>query len=57
MNPGDSPPKPKLCKHTGMERLPSGNGLTLTSCCCPAWTRAICEIENQVHCLKYEEGS
>ena len=48
----------KLCKHTGLERLPSGNGLTLTSCChedADENVHAICEIENQEKCCDYEE--
>lgn len=46
-----------LCKHTGMERLPSGNGLTLTSCChedADENCHAICEIENQSRCGDFE---
>jgi hypothetical protein len=45
-----------LCKHTGLERLPSGNGLTLTSCCHEDSGKdlpVICEIENQVRCNGY----
>ena len=47
----------KLCIHTGLERLPSGNGLTLTSCChegSDTNLHAICEIENQKKCCDYE---
>lgn len=49
--------KIKLCKHTGLERLPSGNGLTLTSCChedAGVNLTVICEIENQKQCHSYE---
>jgi len=48
----------KLCKHTGLERLPSGDGLTLTSCCSDnSDTHAICEIENQSKCGDFEVES
>ena len=49
--------KKVLCKYTGLERLPSGNGLTLTVCChedSDLNLHAICEIENQKRCWFYE---
>ena len=52
-----APENPKLCKHTGLERLPSGNGLTLSSCChenSDENCHALCEIENQTACHDYE---
>jgi hypothetical protein len=48
--------KQTLCSYTGLERLPSGNGLTLTSCChedSDIHCHAICEIENQKRCRDY----
>lgn len=47
----------KICIYTGLERLPSGGGLTLTSCChedSGASLPIICEMENQKRCPKYE---
>ena len=47
----------ELCKHTGFERLPSGSGLTLTSCCHKDSGKIlpiICEIEHQTNCKGYE---
>ncbi|MFA5745701.1 MAG: hypothetical protein WC932_02450 [archaeon] len=47
-----------ICKHTGFERLPSGNGLTLSSCChkdSGSSLPVICEIENQSKCKCYEK--
>ena len=49
----------KLCVYTGLERLPSGNGLTLSSCChedSDVNLHAICEIENQKKCCDCELG-
>lgn len=46
-----------LCKYTGPERLPSGDGLTLSSCChedSDEHRHIICEIENQLGCFDYE---
>jgi hypothetical protein len=46
-----------LCAHTGLERLPSGGGLTLTSCChedSVEHNHIICELENQKTCNDYE---
>ena len=48
----------KLCTHTGLERLPSGNGLTLSTCChenSGITLPIICEIENQSKCPEYAE--
>lgn len=45
-----------LCTHTGLERLPSGDGLTLSSCChelADEHHHVICEIENQSRCRDY----
>lgn len=53
----EAPQRKDLCKHTGLERLPSGNGLTLSSCCHEGADdnlHAICEIENQCKCVDYE---
>jgi hypothetical protein len=50
--------KNKLCEYTGMERLPSGNGHTLTSCChedSDTHCHVICEIENQKRCMDYKQ--
>jgi hypothetical protein len=47
-----------VCKHTGLERLPSGDGLILSSCChenSDLNCHAICEIENQKKCCDFEE--
>ena len=49
----------KLCIYTGLERLPSGNGLTLSSCChedSDGNLHVICEIENQKKCCDFEQA-
>jgi hypothetical protein len=57
LSQGEGGEEMNLCKHTGLECLPSGNGLTLTCCChedSGSSLPVICEIENQKKCRGYE---
>jgi len=48
----------EICKHTGLERLPSMSGSTLTSCChddAREKYHLICQMEKQYFCSDYEK--